>query len=88
MQSRRVWLATITGPVLCAEVLALNGVAVAEPAGVAAAALGWQPTMVVIGPEGGFSDKELAAAPALVSLGPNVLRIETAALVAAVTFLT
>lgn len=88
MQSRRVWLATITGPVLCAEVLALNGVAVAEPAGVAAAALGWQPTMVVIGPEGGFSDKELAVAPALVSLGPNVLRIETAALVAAVTFLT
>jgi 16S rRNA (uracil1498-N3)-methyltransferase len=40
-----------------------------------------------IGPEGGFSDEEIelaiAAGAKLVSLGPRVLRIETAALVLA-----
>ena len=86
MQSRRVWLPVVTGPRACCDVLGRDSVAVAEPAGVAAAALGWQPSTVVIGPEGGFSDNELAAAPTLVALGPNVLRIETAALVAAITF--
>ena len=88
MQSRRVWLPAITGPHACTEVLARDSVAVAEPAGVAASALGWRPSTIVIGPEGGFSDNELAAATTLVALGPNVLRIETAAVVAAVTFLT
>ncbi len=88
MQSRRVWLPLVTGPRPCADVLALEGVAVAEPNGQAAGDLGWRPSTVVIGPEGGFSDRELAAASALVALGPNVLRIETAAIVAAVSFLT
>lgn len=88
MQSRRVWLPTITGPLPCAVALALDGVVVAEPMGVTAAELGWQPTMVVIGPEGGFSDNELAVAPTLISLGLSILRIETAAVVAAVKFLT
>ncbi len=88
MQSRRVWLPIISGPQVCTDLLALDDVVVAEPAGLAAAALGWQPSTVVIGPEGGFSDKELAAAPTLVALGSTVLRIETAALVAAVRFLT
>lgn len=88
MQSRRVWLPTISGPVSCADVLARDGVAVAEPGGVAPHALVVQPTTVVIGPEGGFSKKELALAPATVSLSRNVLRIETAAVVAAVRFLT
>jgi 16S rRNA (uracil1498-N3)-methyltransferase len=41
---------------------------------------------IAIGPEGGFSEAELAAARArgalLVSLGPNILRTETAAVVA------
>ncbi len=88
MQSRRVWLPVVHGPQPITEVLGRDGVAVAEPSGVGSDALGWRPSTVVIGPEGGFSDRELAAAPTLVALGPNVLRIETAALVAAVCFLT
>lgn len=39
--------------------------------------------VVVIGPEGGFADGELPTDAALWSLGPNVLRVETAAVVAA-----
>jgi 16S rRNA (uracil1498-N3)-methyltransferase len=37
---------------------------------------------LLIGPEGGWSDRELAATPAKVSLGPRNLRADTAALVA------
>ena len=40
-------------------------------------------TSIAIGPEGGWSPRELANAGARVQLGPNVLRTETAALVAA-----
>ena len=87
MQSRRVWLPTVSGPMLVADVLGLDGVVVAEPSGVPAEVLGRAPRTVVIGPEGGFSDAEISAAPAMVALGPNVLRIETAAVVAAVRFL-
>jgi 16S rRNA (uracil1498-N3)-methyltransferase len=43
-----------------------------------------QPTYAAVGPEGGFTNEELAAARAagwdLASLGPRILRIETAAL--------
>lgn len=38
---------------------------------------------VAIGPEGGWTERELAAAAGRVSFGPTVLRVETAALVAA-----
>lgn len=38
---------------------------------------------IAIGPEGGWSDAEIAAVPAVVDLGPSVLRAETAAVVAA-----
>ena len=38
---------------------------------------------VAIGPEGGWTERELAAAADRASLGPTVLRVETAALVAA-----
>ena len=45
-----------------------------------------RPTTVLVGPEGGFSDDEIAAAKAagfqIVTLGPRILRVETAALVA------
>jgi 16S rRNA (uracil1498-N3)-methyltransferase len=39
---------------------------------------------VLVGPEGGWSDDELAAVPAKVGLGPHVLRAETAATAAGV----
>jgi 16S rRNA (uracil1498-N3)-methyltransferase len=50
-----------------------------------------RPTLLAIGPEGGLTDEEVAAATAagweIVGLGPRILRIETAAigLVAAIT---
>ena len=88
MQSRRVWLPTVNGPLPLPEALVLDEVVMAEPSGVPADVLGWAPRTVVIGPEGGFTAAERADAPAMVALGPNVLRVETAALVAAVRFLT
>jgi RsmE family RNA methyltransferase len=39
---------------------------------------------VLIGPEGGWTDRELSSVPNHVGLGPNVLRAETAALAAGV----
>ena len=41
-------------------------------------------TSILIGPEGGWSPEERSTVPDEVSLGPNVLRAETAALVAGV----
>jgi 16S rRNA (uracil1498-N3)-methyltransferase len=50
------------------------------------AAAGVQSVLVVLGPEGGFSDQEAAAAEAagfwIVKLGPRILRAETAAVAA------
>lgn len=56
------------------------GVALAEPGGEAP---GLSRPTVVIGPEGGWTEEELEAAPATVALGPSILRTETAAVVAA-----
>ncbi len=42
---------------------------------------------LVVGPEGGFSDEEIPAGATRVSLGPSILRVETAALVAAALYL-
>ena len=95
MQSRRVWLPTIEGPVMLADVCARPGAAVADPAGapltasgpagspLTAAAHSTAPSLVIIGPEGGFDDGELPASVARVSLGGTILRAETATLVAA-----
>lgn len=82
MQSRRVWLPAIDGPEPAGEWLA-RGV-VAEPGG---RQLSAGDTTVVIGPEGGWSERELAGAADTVSLAATVLRVETAA-VAAATLLT
>lgn len=79
MQSRRVFLPTLTGPVALAEVLGPQ-VALAEPGGTAVAG---DFTTLVIGPEGGFSPAEVQLAPVLADLGPAVLRAETAAMVGA-----
>ena len=79
MQSRRVWLPTVTGPVVAADVL--PGFVAAEPGG---RPLESSDRAVAIGPEGGWTPAELALANDLVGLGRTVLRVETAALAAAV----
>ncbi|MDO8390191.1 MAG: RsmE family RNA methyltransferase [Actinomycetota bacterium] len=80
MQSRRTWLPELRGPLAVDELLMAPGVVVADPAG--------EPfrgaATVVIGPEGGFTPDELAKAQRLVRLSDHVLRVETAAIVAAV----
>ncbi len=80
VQSRRLWL-----PVVDA-VTPIDALA-AEPGAVLAHPGGGPPSLhrakVLVGPEGGWDDEELADAPALVGLGPAVLRTETAAVVAA-----
>ena len=79
MQSRRVFLPSVTGPVPLASVLG-SQVGFAEPGGTAA----WgQVTTLVIGPEGGFSASELALGAPTISLGSGILRAETAAIVGA-----
>lgn len=79
MQSRRVFLPTLEGPVSLDEVLGRDGVAIAEPGGVTP----WSDvTTVVVGPEGGFSPSEVDRAPRRVSLGESILRSETAVMVA------
>ncbi|MGB8858034.1 MAG: RsmE family RNA methyltransferase [Ilumatobacteraceae bacterium] len=88
MQSRRVRLPLVTGPQTCLSVLARPGVVVAEPGGEPMAALPTSPSVVVIGPEGGFSAAELNTGAPMIRLGDTVLRVETAAIVAAVAFLT
>ena len=77
MQSRRVWLPEVVGPLPAAEVL--PGAVAAEPGG---RPLTSTDHTVAVGPEGGWSPAELDAAESTVSLGPTVLRVETAAVVA------
>ena len=77
-QSRRVFVPELVGPV--PSLSFLPGAVAAEP--------GERPDhggdpVVAIGPEGGWTEGELAAAAGRVSLGPTVLRVETASLVAA-----
>jgi 16S rRNA (uracil1498-N3)-methyltransferase len=81
LQSRRIWIPLIDGPVAAAEVL--PDVVVAEPGG---RPVGPGDTTIAVGPEGGWSDTEMKLARDRVSLGPNILRVETAA-VAAVTLM-
>ncbi len=59
----------------------------------AASAFERGPAMILIGPEGGFTDEERdevrsAAGAVAVSLGPRILRAETAALAALAAFMT
>lgn len=82
MQSRRVWLPCVEE---VADFAAVAGVA--GPQGAALAHPGGGPPSldrptILVGPEGGWSDEELAAGLPPVSLGPHVLRAETAAMAA------
>lgn len=80
MQSRRVWL-PVVDTVTPFQVLAGEpGAAIAHPGG---GPPSLDRPVVLIGPEGGWEEAELAAAGAeRVGLGPSVLRTETAAVVA------
>lgn len=97
MQSRRVWMPSVEGPVAFSALVQDvgrsddgrsddarsddGGVALAVPGG---APLSLSTPTVLVGPEGGWSDTELATVPTCrhIGLGPNVLRAETAALAA------
>lgn len=79
MQSRRVWLPTVTGPHHLGDVINEEGVAVADPSG---APLTGHERTIVIGPEGGFSVDEVRDVRARVALGTHILRADTAAVVA------
>lgn len=79
MQSRRVFLPSVHLGVPLIDVVALLGVAVADPDGDAPSAGN---RLLIVGPEGGFDDGEIPASIARVNIGPAVLRAETAALVA------
>ena len=77
-QCRRSWMPEILGPIEVAAAAQLGAVAMAAPGGGRPSLT--RPT-ILIGPEGGWTDEELAGA-ATVALGPHVLRTETAAVAA------
>jgi len=92
MQSRRTWLPSVAGPLSLADALVTPGAAVADPTGTALSAVAAHatdpaqtaaPSLIIIGPEGGFDADEIPPTAARVSLGDTILRAETATLVAA-----
>jgi 16S rRNA (uracil1498-N3)-methyltransferase len=78
LQSRRVWFPLVEGPITAASVL--SGMAMCEPGG---RPLQGDDEVVAIGPEGGWTSAELMLGGDKVSLGSTILRVETAAVVAA-----
>jgi 16S rRNA (uracil1498-N3)-methyltransferase len=76
MQSRQVWLPEVVGP---EPLYAHAGAPLADPDGRPLAA---DDTVVLCGPEGGWSDTERAEDRDHVALGAAVLRAETAAVTA------
>ncbi len=80
MQSRRVWVPEVGGIATLASLDEDHRV-LAQPGG--EPVTGREP-IIIVGPEGGWSDDELATASRRVDLGPNILRTETAAIVAGV----
>ena len=77
LQCRRVYLPTIEGPVAATDVL--GGAVLADPTG---RELRGADRVVAVGPEGGWSREELELGADVVSLGPLVMRVETAAIAA------
>lgn len=86
MQSRQVWLPAVEDVNEFAVAVQRDGVAVAEPGG---ERLDLTTPFVIVGPEGGWTDAELAHAPRRVSLvGDGILRADTAAVTAGVILAT
>ncbi len=81
MQSRRLWLPRVLDVVPFDEAAAAANCAIADPDG---DLLADEIDTVLVGPEGGFTEGELGAVASRVSLSANVLRVETAALTAAI----
>lgn len=82
MQSRRPFLPELCASCTVDEMVSsrtASAVALAEPGG---APVSLSVPGVLIGPEGGWSPRELALAENLVGLGDGVLRVETAAVTA------
>jgi len=91
-QSERGMVPAVEGPVPLVEALAPGSVLLYERHdGTRLGALE-PPTSVIIGPEGGFTDGEVAAAIAagtvVAGLGPRILRSETVAVAAAAVILS
>lgn len=84
MQSRQVWLPVVEGPVPLEAALGWEGVCMADGTAPDAPGPSLDRPVALIGPEGGWTPEELSAAPAVVRLGPSVLRAETAAVAAGV----
>jgi 16S rRNA (uracil1498-N3)-methyltransferase len=84
MQSRRPFLPEIGTSQSVDAVLGrspASNIALAEPGG---SPISLQTPIVLVGPEGGWSPRELALVDNKVSLGDGVLRVETAAMAAGV----
>lgn len=81
MQSRQVRLPQLDVPCSFADAAGQPGACLAEPGGDEIDLTG---TLVLVGPEGGFTADELAGARRTVSLPGGVLRTETAAVTAGV----
>jgi 16S rRNA (uracil1498-N3)-methyltransferase len=80
MQSRRPRIATVEVPVSFATAVGWPGACVTTPEGRPPSL---SHPVVLIGPEGGWTDGELEAASTHTTLGQQVLRSETAGVVAA-----
>jgi 16S rRNA (uracil1498-N3)-methyltransferase len=81
MQSRRTWLPELVDVAPFEQVMRTINCAIADPDG---GALAPEVDTILVGPEGGFTDGELACVTSRVALSTNVLRVETAALTAAI----
>jgi len=79
MQSRRAWLPVVEDLHSFAEVAALPAAALAEPGGPAPSL---DRPVVLVGPEGGWTEEEVATGVSRVGLGTTILRTETAAVAA------